>query len=275
MYIHGAGKASLYHHDGLFDTDLIKEGKFHKVFTNPPFGSKVEKEKVLERFCLAGKNRKMQRSEVLFLERCIKLLKPGGQMAIVLPDIILNGANNAKTRKYIKNNCKILAIVSLPRQAFIRSGANVKTSMLFLEKPILNKKYTDKIFMALPEKIGFDSAGRPDKSDLGKVAEAFHKYINDKKFQKSGKIFTVAESIIKERLDPKTYFEAEKIENRFTTVCLGELIKQKTKKIKPSNFPQTIFKILGVNNKQGIFINREEAGEKIKQPHFKVEKKNF
>ncbi len=275
MYIHGAGKTSLYHQDGLFDTDMIKKETFHKVFTNPPFGSKVEKEKVLERFCLAGKNRKMQRSEVLFLERSITLLKPGGKMAIVLPDIILNGANNAATRKYIKNSCKILAIVSLPRQAFIRSGANVKTSMLFLEKILPNKKYNNTIFMALPKKIGFDSAGRPDKSDLGKVAEAFHKYINNKKFQENKKIFTVEESIIKERLDPKTYFEAETIESGFITVRLGEIIEQKIKKIKLSNFPNTIFKILGINNKQGVFINREEAGEKIKQPHFKIKKNDF
>lgn len=275
MYIHGAGKASLYHNDGLFDTDEIKEGKFHKVFTNPPFGSKIEKQRVLEQFELAGKNRKMQRSEVLFLERCIKLLKPGGQMAIVLPDIILNGANNVKTREFIINNCKILAIVSLPRQTFIRSGANVKTSMLFLEKPVSSKKYTDKIFMAIPEKIGFDSAGRPDISDLGKTAETFHKFINDKEFEENKTLFTVSQSVVKGRLDPKTYFEAEKVESEFNTIKLEDLIEQKKEKIIPCKYPEAIFKILGINNKNGVFISREDKGAGIKLPHIKIQKNDF
>lgn len=230
MYIHGDGRTGIYHQDGLLDVDEIIENKFNKIFTNPPFGSKITKREILEKFSLAGSHRKMQRSEVLFLERCVKLLKPQGQMAIVLPDIVLNGANNKNTRKFIFDKCQILAIVSLPSQTFIRSGASVKTSLLFLEKKLPMKIYTDKIFMAIPEKVGFDSAGRPDESELGKVVDAFHEFQKGNEFKENEIVFTVSIENIKDRIDPKIYRIEKKIDTEFELVRLGNLVKDLTDK---------------------------------------------
>ncbi len=232
MYIHGDGRTGIHHHDGLSDIGEITENKFDKIFTNPPFGSKIEKKEILKKFCLAGSHRKMQRSEVLFLERCINLLKPEGQMAVVLPDIILNGANNKKTRNFIFDNCRILAIVSLPSQTFVKSGASVKTSVLFLEKKSPLKNYNDKIFMAIPEKIGFDSAGRPDENELGKVIEAFHDFQKGNIFEESGIFFTVSIKDIQDRIDPKTYSPQKKIDTEFELVKLNELVEDLTDKRK-------------------------------------------
>lgn len=76
-------------------------------------------------------------TEVLFIERCLNLLKPGGRMGIVLPEGVLNNPNLQKVRDYVETKAKILLITSIPQDVFVASGATVKPSLLFL------KKFTD------------------------------------------------------------------------------------------------------------------------------------
>lgn len=73
-------------------------------------------------------------TEVLFIERCLDLLKPGGRMGIVLPEGVLNSSNLQNVREYFESRAKILLIVSMPQDIFISSGATVKTSLVFLKK---------------------------------------------------------------------------------------------------------------------------------------------
>ena len=73
-------------------------------------------------------------TEVLFIERCLNLLKPGGRMGIVLPEGVLNNSNLQKVRDYVESKAKILLIVSIPQDVFIASGATVKPSLLFFKK---------------------------------------------------------------------------------------------------------------------------------------------
>lgn len=81
-----------------------------------------------------GKDLGSGATEVLFIERCLDLLKPGGRMGIVLPDGVLNGASYTNVREYFESRAKILLIVSMPQDIFISSGATVKTSLVFLKK---------------------------------------------------------------------------------------------------------------------------------------------
>jgi len=76
-------------------------------------------------------------TEVLFIERCLKLLKPGGRMGIVLPEGVLNNTKLQKVRDYVEGKAKIINITSIPQDVFIASGATVKPSLLFF------KKFTD------------------------------------------------------------------------------------------------------------------------------------
>lgn len=76
-------------------------------------------------------------TEVLFMERCLRLLKPGGRMGIVLPEGVLNNSALQKIREYIEGKAKLINITSIPQDVFIASGATVKPSILFL------KKFTD------------------------------------------------------------------------------------------------------------------------------------
>lgn len=73
-------------------------------------------------------------TEVLFMERCLNLLKPGGRMGIVLPEGVLNNSALQKIREYIEGKAKLINITSIPQEVFIASGATVKPSLLFLKK---------------------------------------------------------------------------------------------------------------------------------------------
>jgi type I restriction enzyme M protein len=170
MIMHGDGHGGVHHHDGLLNVNGIFEDRFDVVLTNPPFGSRVEKSlKINEadketntdritnykrRFgsaydeAMNQVNSNIGKSlldlykigsmsaltEVLFIERCLNLLKPGGRMGIVLPEGVLNNTNMQKIREFVESKAKILLITSIPQDVFIASGATVKPSLLFFKK---------------------------------------------------------------------------------------------------------------------------------------------
>jgi type I restriction enzyme M protein len=72
------------------------------------------------------------KTELLFIERCLALLKPGGRMGIVLPEGVFNNPSLAYVREFCENRARLLAVVSLPQETFYSSGASVKASLLFL-----------------------------------------------------------------------------------------------------------------------------------------------
>jgi type I restriction enzyme M protein len=74
------------------------------------------------------------KTEILFIERCLSLLKPGGRMGIVLPEGIFNNPSLAYVREFCENRAFIRAVVSLPQETFFSSGASVKASLLFMQK---------------------------------------------------------------------------------------------------------------------------------------------
>ncbi|MFQ5687757.1 MAG: N-6 DNA methylase, partial [Candidatus Scalindua sp.] len=85
------------------------------------------------------------KTEILFIERCLTLLKPGGKLGIVLPEGILNNPSLAYVREYCEDRAFIIAVVSLPQETFFSSGATVKASLLFMQK------FTEK------ERVKFDA----------------------------------------------------------------------------------------------------------------------
>jgi type I restriction enzyme M protein len=74
------------------------------------------------------------KTEILFIERCLSLLKPGGRLGIVLPEGVFNNPSLAYVREFCENRAFIRAVVSLPQETFFSSGAGVKASLLFLQK---------------------------------------------------------------------------------------------------------------------------------------------
>jgi len=158
MVIHEDGSSNIVCADSLgpwdiFPQDKIAEGHFSMCLTNPPFGAVVNRQVDLRRFQL-GEGRPSQKTEILFVERCLQLLKPGGKLGIVLPDGILTNSSLDYVRKFIEGNARILAVVSLPSYAFVPAGAGVKASLLFLRK------------FSAQEKARFDGTARKAQQEV-------------------------------------------------------------------------------------------------------------
>ncbi len=198
MIIHDDGHTNVIGHDALNDIEKMTaknpgfaKNRFDIIVTNPPFGANVKRSEhpYLEKFALGkktdakGKVKAMdnQKTEILFIERCINFLKPEtGQMAIVLPDGILTNSSLQYVRDFLMERCQILAVVSLPQFAFTHFGAGVKSSLVFVRKKGDNEKLGRyKIFMAIAEHIGYDATGRTDpKNDLPMILEEYKKFLN-------------------------------------------------------------------------------------------------
>jgi len=142
------------------------QGKFDMIFTNPPFGAKVEVDtEIAERYELYRLSNS-KAPEILFIEACYNFLKSGGKMAIVLPDGILGNPNTKPVREWIIRHFKIIASIDLPVETFLPQ-VGVQSSLVFLQKkteeemliPIDNEDYD--VFMAIVEKVGKDRRGVP------------------------------------------------------------------------------------------------------------------
>jgi len=192
MIIHDDGHTNIISTDALNDFEDInkihkgfKKDHFDLVLTNPPFGAVIKstEKNYLNKYELA-KNKKSQRTEILFIERCIDFVKQKtGRIAIVLPDGILTNSTLQYVRDFIMKKCQILAIVSLPQFAFSHFGAGVKSSLVFLRRKGEKEKLENyPIFMALAEHIGYDATGREDPiNDLDKIAEEYQKFLRNPK----------------------------------------------------------------------------------------------
>lgn len=91
------------------------------------------KTKILDLFEI-GKGKKNRATELVFVERCLNLLKPGGRMGIVLPDGNLNNPSLTWLRRWCEGKARILAVVSLPEETFSSAKATVKASLVFLRR---------------------------------------------------------------------------------------------------------------------------------------------
>jgi len=156
-------------------------GKFDLIFTNPPFGAKVKVDLAISKSFDLGKSWKKnddgtfsssessasEAPEVLFIEQCERFLKPGGRLAIVLPDGILGNPDSESIRHWILQRFKLLASVDLPVEMFLPQ-VGVQASFLFLQKKTdaekmaaSNGKEDYAVFMAIAEAVGKDRRGQP------------------------------------------------------------------------------------------------------------------
>lgn len=220
---------------------LLENEQFNNTFdivlTNPPFGSKgkIEDQKILKNYLLARKWNKTQNDEwevtrnvlagqtpeILFIEKCLKLLRPGGRMAIVLPDGLLQNITNSHIRFWIRSQSKVLGVVSIPQEAFVPYGTGIKTSLLFLQKLPSD---SEKVFMAQIQKIGYDVKGRPVykkthdgklvrrksglpiiDTDIDEIISEYNRFKNSGHEINQEKIYTVSEKSLNTRLDVEHY----------------------------------------------------------------------
>jgi len=266
MIMHGDGHGGVHHHDGFLNVNGIFETRFDIVLTNPPFGANVEpSDKVLESdievsdaderrymrefgepykeaqarvkaainrpiaslFDLPKSDKSKIKTEILFIERCLDLLKPGGRMGIVLPEGVYNNPSLAYVRQFVEDRAYLKTVVSLPQETFISSGASVKASLLFLQKYTdeekeqfdqtyadakaeIDTKYADEIAKETQRLEGAIVKAKENKDaesrkSLQKDLKSYLKQMAEKKA-------TESRQLLKERFDyPIFMYEAEKV----------------------------------------------------------------
>jgi type I restriction enzyme M protein len=109
---------------------------FDVLMTNPPFAGTVKEREILRLYMLAEKNGRLVNKigrHILFLNRSLQCIKPGGRMAIVLPQGLLNNTNAEYIRRFVIDEARILAVVGLHGNTF-KPHTGTKTSVLFLKK---------------------------------------------------------------------------------------------------------------------------------------------
>lgn len=207
MAILGDGRGGVYCENSLesrenWSTDTRSEisfGSFDVVLTNPPFGKKlsIDSEELLSKYNLgyvwkqndSGEFEKdrlqdKQAPQILFIERCLDLLKPGGKLGIVLLESIFGMPKYRYVVDFLTKRTRILAIVSMPEDLF-QPHTHAKTCVVIAEKVENPPAKPYSIFMSEVEWCGHDSRGNPTirtnedgqkvlLDDIPKVAAIFH-----------------------------------------------------------------------------------------------------
>jgi len=242
--------------------EAIRLGNFDVLFTNPPFGTKIpiKGQHILSQYELGYKWKKNKQSgvmertamlhddqppQLLFLERCLQFLKPGGRMGIVLPESVFGNPTYEYVIAYIRSRAKVIGVVSMPEELFKTSGkggTHCKTCILFMEKTIPEEDYD--IFMSVVRWCGHDSRGNPtlrknsDGSvtlldDVPKVAARFRELMNDDTpmiFTKLG--FRLHESqmrnniLIPKYYDPDLERDIKALAESHELVHVGDLVEK-------------------------------------------------
>ncbi len=184
MAIIGDGRSGIYCDDSLNEPEHwlsstkagVKLGSFNVVLTNPPFGSKIKVtgEHKLSQYDLAHRWKKPTKTrktwektdsvrrdqppQILFIERCIQLLRTGGRLAIVLPESLFGMPKYGYIVQFLADRFTMRAFVSLPEEVF-QPSTHAKTCVVVLEKKTPAEDY--EIEMAIADWCGHDSRGNP------------------------------------------------------------------------------------------------------------------
>lgn len=219
MALHGDARPKIFRVSSSLTTDTFEPESFDLILTNPPFKKGGVKEKDQPEVLAAYRSEIDESGHllndparlalgakpngkgvwkpvdsvdpaVLFIDRCLQLLKPGGRLLIVLPDGILcnsgdryvreylMGVKDERTGRFVGGKAIVKAVVSLPPVTFRLSGAGAKTSFLYLQK----KRPGDEqgsVFMAVADEVGFDVKQNKEvplgnqHNDLLKIVEAY------------------------------------------------------------------------------------------------------
>lgn len=237
--------------DESLDRIIPSEADYDVVLTNPPFGAKIvaATPSVLRRFTLARRwrfdktdgywkptatVRKQVPPQVLFVERCLSLLRPGGRLGLVLPESVLSNKSYRFVVEYIRAHCSISAVIGMPEALFKTSGkggTHTKTCLLVADKLGSPAKVRTSIFMAEAQWCGKDSRAREiPNDDLPQIGRNLARYQSGQNFQSSRLGFLISENSVAENVlcpryyDPDLKHEIEMMANSHHLVTVGDLL---------------------------------------------------
>lgn len=242
----------------------IKLGEFDVILTNPPFGAKIPVvgKELLAQYKLGhkwanGENRTItnklldkQSPQVLFIERCLQLLKENGRLGIVLPEGIFGNPSDKYIWEYISSVASVTGVISLSQEAF-QPSTHTKTSVLFLRK---TAKKSKKIFMAIANSIGHNKNGKPVykindngnkilDDDLPAIATNFTNYRKNRRRPNDHLGFPIPYDqlndhiFIPEYYNPEIRRELEVLKNsgKYILISIGELIDNGALQVRRGN----------------------------------------
>jgi type I restriction enzyme M protein len=172
-------------------------GSFDVVLTNPPFGAKIvaASEEVRAGFELAHRHRRrgsgfvktdrLQRSsspQILFLERCLSLARPGGRLGLIVPESLVSSPGYRYAIDHMRARAEILAVIGMPENLFKssgRGGTHTKTCALVLRRRGAGEgeRAPVRVFMAEAKWCGHDSRGRAiERDDLPEIARRYRAF---------------------------------------------------------------------------------------------------
>lgn len=153
---------------------------FDILMANPPFAGDIKESRILAKYDLGkkpdGKYQTKVGRDILFIERNLDFLKPGGRMAIVLPQGRFNNSSDKQIREYIAEHCRILGVVGLHGNVF-KPHTGTKTSVLLVQK------WDDNLCPKMEDyPIFFATMQEPSKDNSGEKI-----YVKKKDYPKSAK----------------------------------------------------------------------------------------
>lgn len=246
MVMNNDGAGGLYQGNSLenpmrWSDELRKRGLIGTVkclFTNPPFGSKIpitdpsileqyqlghswSYDKDTDRWMKGASVQSSQPPEILFIERCVKFLAPGGRAALVLPDGILGSPGLGYVREWILQNTRVLASIDLHPDTF-QPHVSIQTSLLVLERKhdllVLKEQAAShmndyKVFMAVANHVGHDKRGQKT-------------YVRDRQ---GNEVIQERERDIKEYVDGTPVFSRQRVSEKLlddTTPAIATAFQQ-------------------------------------------------
>jgi type I restriction enzyme M protein len=244
--------------------DNIETGHFDVVLTNPPFGAKIpiKGERVLSQYELGYKWKKDKKTgkvektnmlhedqppQILFLERCLQFLKPGGRLGIVLPEAVFGMPTYEYVVTFLRERTKILGIVSRPEALFKTSGkggTHAKVCVVFIEKTVPNEDKDYDIFMAEAKWCGHDSRGNPTirkdaignetlLDDVPTVAERYGRLKDNREKTRPGRLgYMLPNSQVRNNIlipkyyDPEITAELQHLSSTHDLVQIDDLVRK-------------------------------------------------
>lgn len=201
----------------------VRDNTFDVVLTNPPFGKKlkIDETEILSLYDLGRKWKKndkgvfektdllvdAQPPQILFIEKCLNLLKKNGRMCFVSPESIFCNPSHKYIVQYIKERAKISAIISMPEELF-QPYTHAKTCVVYLQKG--KSSPSDKIFMGIARYCGHDSRGNEtSRDDIPLIQEKYNQYIKTGEIEYDHLGFTISEGEIVNNIYIPKYYDPE------------------------------------------------------------------
>jgi type I restriction enzyme M protein len=235
----------------------VEDGTYDVVLANPPFGTKIvsASEEILRRFQFARRwtqNQNIGRWEptneirdqvppqVLFIERCLNLLRVGGRLGIVVPESLLSGRGYRFVNQYLLEHTDIKAVIGMPEELFKTSGkggTHTKTCLLIAEKRKRGLQRCN-IFMAEAEWCGFDSRAKPiPHNDLPTIQQHFQAWSKKARLKESHLGFSLSPTKLHENIlcphyyDRETENELSALTNDYEVISFDDLLMDGTLEI--------------------------------------------